>query len=143
MEDNFMSRYKSEQVAYCPRKKKNIPIWRLDTNTLTVTHFDSDTQTEEHKTYHTDYIRYHLHYSYSKYPDRLHRLVNEGKIIEYLGDLEKKVDEAITRQVERWKKSDKEYQAAVLNGDTDKANGLENCLVYMAREVIFECMVYV
>jgi len=143
MEDKFMSRYKSTQMAYRPLKKKYVPLWRLDTNTPIVTHCNADTMTEESKTYHTDFIRYHLHYSYSKYPDRLHRLVNEGKIIEYLGDLEKKVDEAITRQVERWKKSDKEYQAAVLNGDTDKANGLENCLVYMAREVIFECMVYV
>ncbi|MCM1225898.1 MAG: hypothetical protein NC320_00535 [Clostridium sp.] len=138
-----MSRYKSEQTAYNPQKKKNVPIWKLDTNTLTITHFNADTLTEEHKTYNTDCIRYHLHYSDSKYPDRLRRLVNEGKIIEYLDDLELKVGEAIDRQVERWKKSDKEYQAAVLNGDTEKMICLENCLIGMAREVIFECMVYI
>ncbi len=51
----------------------------------------------------SDYIMYHLHYSDSKSPDRLRRLVNEGKIIEYLDDLELKVGEAIARQVERWK----------------------------------------
>lgn len=34
-----MSRYKSEQVAYSPLKKKYVPMWQLDTNTLTVTHF--------------------------------------------------------------------------------------------------------
>ena len=67
----------------------------------------------------------------------------EGRIIHYLDDLELKVGEAISRQVELWKKSDKEYQAAVLCGDIDKAVKLENCLVYMVREVIFECMVYV
>lgn len=72
----------------------------LDTNAMTVTHFNPDTQTEEHKTFHTDYIRYHLHYSDSKYPDRLRRLVGEGKIIEYLDNLEKNVDEAVTRKVE-------------------------------------------
>ena len=138
-----MSRYKSEQTAYNPQKKKNVPIWRLDTNTVTVTHFNADTLTEEHKTYHTDYIRYHLHYSDSKYPDRLRRLVDEGKIIEYLDDLELKVSEAIARQVERWMKSDKEYQAAVLNGDTEKMIGLENCLITMAREIVFECMIYI
>ena len=44
-----MSRYKSEQTAYNPQKKKDVPIWRLDTNTLTVTHFNADTLTEEHK----------------------------------------------------------------------------------------------
>lgn len=138
-----MSRYKSEQTMYNPLKKKNVPIWRLDTNTLTVTHFNADKLTEEHKTYHTDYIRYHLHYSDSKYPDRLRRLVNDGKIIEYLDDLELKVGEAITRQVERWKKSDSCYRKAVFSGDAEKMHGLENCFIGMAREIVFECMVYV
>lgn len=138
-----MSRYKSEQTAYDPRKKKNVPIWRLDTNTVTVTYFNPDMLTEKHKTYHTDYIRYHLHYSDNKYPDRLRRLVNEGNIIEYLDDLELKVREAISRQVERWKKSDSCYQRAVLSGDAEKMVGLENCFVCMAREIIFECMVYI
>ena len=41
-----MSRYKSEQTAYNPLKKKSVPLWRLDTNTVTVTHFNTDTQTE-------------------------------------------------------------------------------------------------
>lgn len=138
-----MSRYKSIQTAYNPQKKKNVPIWRLDTNTLTVTHFNTDTLTEEHKTYNTDYIRYHLHYSDSKYPDRLRRLVNEGKIVKYLDDLELRVDEAISRQVERWKKSDSCYQKAILSGDVDKMLGLENYFIGMAQEIIFECMVYV
>ncbi len=138
-----MSRYKSIQTAYNPQKKKNVPIWRLDTNTLTVTHFNADTLTEEHKTYHADYIKYHLHYSDSKYPDRLRRLVNEGKIIEYLNDLELKVGEAISRQVELWKKTDSYYQKAVLNGDTERMLGLENCFIGMAREIVFECMVYI
>lgn len=138
-----MSRYKSIQTAYNPLKKKYIPIWRLDTNTVTVTHFNPDTFAEESKTYLTDYIRYHIHYSDSKYPDRLRRLVNEGKIIEYLDDLELKVGKAISRQVERWKKFDSCYQKAVLSGDAEKIFGLENCLINMAREVVFDCMIYV
>ncbi len=138
-----MSRYKSEQTAYNPLKKKSVPLWRLDTNTVTVTHFNTDTQTEESKTYHTDFIRYHLHFSDSHCPDRLRRLVNEGKIEQYLDDLEQRVDDAIDRQVELWKRADKEYQTAVLTGDVQKAAGLENCLVYMAREAVFECMVYI
>lgn len=138
-----MSRYKSKQTAYSPQKKKNVPIWKLDTNTMIVTHFNADTLTEEHKTYNTDYIRYHLHYSDSKYPDRLRRLVNEGKIVKYLDDLELRVSEAISRQVDRWKQTDSCYQAAVLSGDTEKMLGLENCFIGMAREIIFDCMVYI
>ena len=138
-----MSRYKSEQTAYNPQKKKNVPIWRLDTNTVTVTHFNTDTLTEESKSYHTDYISYHLHYSDSKCPDRLRRLVNEGWIIQYLAELELKVGEAISRQVEIWKQSDSCYQTAVLSGDAEKMLGLENCFISMARESIFECMIYI
>ncbi len=138
-----MSRYKSEQTAYNPLKKKYVPLWSLDTNTMTVILFNADTQTEESKTYHTDFIRYHLHYSDSKCPDRLSRLVNEGKIIQYLDDMELKVSEAITRQVELWKKNDSCYQKAVLSGDAKKMLGLENCFISMAREAVFECMVYI
>ena len=143
-----MSRYKSEQTAYNPLKKKYVPLWSLDTNTMTVIRFNADTQTEESKTYHTDFIRYHLHYSDSKCPDRLSRLVNEGKIIQYLDDMELKVSEAITRQVELWKKNDSCYQKAVLSGDAKKTLGLEiigleNCFENMAREIIFESMIYI
>ncbi|MBR2284536.1 MAG: hypothetical protein IJ874_09000 [Ruminococcus sp.] len=138
-----MSRYKSEQVAFNPLKKKDVPIWRLDTNTVTVTHFNADTLTEESKTYRTDFIRYHLHYSDSKYPDRLRRLVNEGRIEQYLDDMEQKVSEAIARQVELWKQTDSCYQRAVLSGDAEKMLGLENCFIGMAREIVFDCMVYI
>lgn len=138
-----MSRYKSEQTAYSPLKKKYAPLWKLDTNTVTVTHFDAVTKTKESKTYHTDFIRYHLHFSDSHCPDRLRRLVNEGKIIQYLDDLERKVGEAISRQVELWKQTDSCYQKAVLSDDAEKMLGFENCFVYMARETVFECMVYI
>ena len=116
-----MSRYKSEQTAYSSLKKKYVPLWRLDTNTVTVTHFNSDTQTEESKT----------------------RLVNHGRIVEYLDDMELKVNDAISRQVELWKQTDSCYQKAVLSSDSEKMLGLENCFVYMAREVVFERMVYI
>ena len=138
-----MSRYKSQKTAYSSLKKKYVPLWRLDTNTVTVTHFNTDTQTEESKTYTTDFIRYHLHYSDSKCPDRLRKLVNEGKIMQYLDDMELKVSEAISRQVERWKQNDSYYQKAVLSGDAEKMLGLENCFIGMAREAVFECMVYI
>lgn len=69
--------------------------------------------------------------------------MNERKIIQYLDEMEIKVDAAIKSQVERWKQTDNEYQEAVRNCDTKKIIGLENCFIGMAREVIFECMVYI
>ncbi len=120
-----------------------MPLWRLDTNTVTVTHFNSDTLSLKRNTYHTDYIRCYLHYSDSKSPDRLRILVNEGKIIEYLDDLKLKVGEAISRQMERWKKTDSCYQKAFLSSDANKMVNLKNCFISMAKEIMFECMVYV
>ncbi|SEL32212.1 hypothetical protein [Ruminococcus albus] len=138
-----MSRYKSEQTAYDPLKKKYVPLWRLDTNTVTVTHFNSDTLAVESKTYSTDFIRYHLHFSDSHCPDRLRRLVNDGRIEQYLDDMELKVSEAISCQVKLWKQTDSCYQKAVLSGDAEKMLGLENCFISMARKAVFECMVYI
>ena len=138
-----MSRYKSKQMAYNPLKKKYVPLWRLKTTTATVTYFDAVTCTTESKTYHTDYVRYHLSFSASHCPNRLRRLVNEGRIIQYLDDMEQKVRDAISRQVELWKQTDSCYQKAVLAGDAEKMLDLENCFVYMARETVFESMVYI
>lgn len=111
---------------------------------MTVTYFNLDMLTiVEYKTYRTDFIKYHLRYSDSHCPDRLRKLVNEGKNIQYLYELELKVSEAISRQVELWEQTDSCYQKAVLSGDTEKILGLENCFVGMAREAVFECMVYI
>lgn len=138
-----MSRYTSEQTAYSPLKRKSVPLWKLDTNTVTVTHFNAYTQTEEIKTYTTDFIRYHLHFSDCHCPNMLRRLVNDGKIIQYLDDMELKVSEAISRQVKLWKQTNGCYKKAVLSGDAEKMLGLENCFVYIAREAVFEFMVYI
>lgn len=138
-----MSIYKSTQTAINPKTNKTVPIWKLDTGTMTVTHFNPDTLTAEYKTYCTDFIRYHIHYSESHCPDRLRKLVNDSSIISYLDDLEARVNDALNRQVKLWKESDREYQTAVAVGDTDKQKGLENCFYYMARESVFECMIYI
>lgn len=63
--------------------------------------------------------------------------------MQYLDDMEHKVGEAISRQVELWKQTDSCYQKAVLSGDSVKMLGLENCFVSMASEAVFECMIYV
>ena len=138
-----MSIFKSNQTAINPKTNKPVPIWKLDTSSMTVTHFNPDTLTAEHKTYCTDFIKYHVHYSESHCPDRLRKLVNDGSIISYLDDLENRVNDTLNRQVQLWKNSDREYQTAVAVGDTEKQTGLENCFYYMARESVFECMVYV
>ncbi|MBQ7007588.1 MAG: hypothetical protein IJN05_00080 [Ruminococcus sp.] len=138
-----MSIYKSSQTVINPKTNKHVPIWKLDTNTMTVTHFSPDTLIAEHKTYCIDFIRYHVHYSESHCPDRLCRLVNDGSIISYLDDLEARVNDALDRQVQLWKKTDNYYQTVLLAGDEKETIGLENCFLSMAREFVFESMIYI
>lgn len=141
--DVFMKKFKSIQTAINPKTNKSVPLWLLDITTNAVTHYDADTHKESVKTYHSDSVKYHISFSASKYPDRLRKLVNSGQIIVYLDDLEQKVADAIDRQVQLWKESDKEYLLAVENGDIQTAAQLENCLLFMAREAVFDCMVYI
>lgn len=64
-------------------------------------------------------------------------------IEQYPDDMELKVSEAILRQIELWERTDSCHQKAVLSGDAKKMLGLENYFVGMAREIIFECLVYI
>ena len=114
---------------------KNKSVWVLDTNTVdtepTVTAFRSE------------HIKYHLHYSAEYRKDRLRKLVNNGEILSYLTELDKAVENAMERQVEKWKADDKEYQQSLAVGDLCKAQGLENMFRLCAREAVYADMVYV
>ncbi|MCH5201401.1 MAG: TnpV protein [Oscillospiraceae bacterium] len=138
-----MSINKSSLVAENPTTDKYIHLWKLDTESATVIHYDDTTGKTKSYTFHTDYIKYHVHYVAAKHPERFQKLVDDGTILDYLNDLEERAVDAVERQVERWKQNDKEYQLAVMNGDTMKQLGLLNNMSYMAREIIFDCMIYV
>lgn len=121
---------------------KNKPIWMLNTDELTVTHNTPDAEPSV-TAFSSDHIKYHLHYSAEYRPESLRKLVNSGAILDYLIDLDKAVEEALERQVNKWKAHDQDYLDAVTAGDTEKAKGLENMLRLCAREPIFTAMVYV
>lgn len=121
---------------------KNKSVWVLDTDALTVTHNTPDAEPSV-TAFSSDHIKYHLHYSAEYRPERLKKLVNSGAILDYLIDLDKAVEEALERQVNKWKANDQEYLDAVTAGDMDKARGLENMLRICAREPVFNAMIYV
>lgn len=63
-----------------------------------------------------------------KFQDRLRRLANEGMIERYLDDIELKVGETISRQIDLRKRTDSFYQKVVLSGDAKKCSALKTAL---------------
>lgn len=121
---------------------KNKPVWVLDTDALTVTYNTPDAEPSV-TTFSSEHIKYHLHYSAEYRKNRLRKLVNNGEILGYLTELDKAVENAMERQVEKWKADDKEYQQSLAVGDLCKAQGLENMFRLCAREAVYADMVYV
>lgn len=124
-------------------KQYTEPECVLDTAERTVTQVDPNTYEKKITEFHTEYVKDHLRYVANKHPERLQRLVDEGKIVAYLDNIETRAIEAVDRQVEKWKETDKEYQAAVMSGDTLKAVGLANNLQSRAREIINDTIINV
>ena len=114
---------------------KNKSVWVLDTNALTVTHDAADAEPTV-TAFHSEHIKYHLHYSAEYRKNRLRKLVNSGEILSYLTELDKSVENALERQVEKWKADDKEYQQALAVGDVGRAEGLENMMKCLMRLII-------
>ena len=128
-----------DKVQVCGKSK---PVWVLDTDALTVTHNTPDAEPNVTR-FSSDHIKYHLHYSAEYRPARLKKLVNDGTILIYLIDLDRSIAEAIERQVGMMLENDTEYLRAMAGGDLAKARGLENMDRLIAREPIYEAMVYV
>lgn len=134
--------FRSEKMIYDGERYTD-PACVLDTAERTVTVIDPTTFKSKTTEFHTDYVKDHLSYVAAHHPERLQRLVNEGRIIDYLDRIETRASEAVDRQVEKWLKSDKEYQAALLAGDELRAVRLKNGLKFMARQGVYENIINV
>lgn len=134
--------FKSKELVNVPERGE-MPVWSVDTDTQTVTHVHPKTfKAEEHRFF-RDYIRYHLHYSEEKNPERLQRLVDNGEIFQYLSDLDNKVFDALDSQEELLKANSREFQEAHEKGDIVTEGAIGNLLQQQARESVFEAMIYV
>lgn len=119
------------------------PVWELDLDANTIIHTDEDTLEEERYDIYRDCERYHLNYlSEHGGMEKLQRLLDTGEILDYLEDLTDKVYEACDSQVERWKESDPDYQAAVLNNDYYEQAAILNRMDMQAKEIVYPELVY-
>lgn len=119
------------------------PAWELDTDTQTVRHRNAKTGETERYVFHTDQIRYHLHFSEDAHPERLQKLVDSGAVYKYLDDLDTKVTDAVNRQTELLMQGCRAYRIAVQTGDLNKVGKLGNILRMQAQSAVFDAMVYV
>lgn len=136
--------FKSEKRFYDEKQQKyTFPLWSFDTDTICVTTVDARTGKAQEDNFYSEYIRRHVPYVMEHQPERFEKLVNEGKIYNYLLDIETKAMDAVDRQVDKWKEKDRDYQLAVKNGDIVKQAKIINSLEYMAKEAIYPAMIYV
>ena len=118
------------------------PVWEVDTDTQTVRHHNPKTGETERYVFHTDQIRYYLHHIEDKRPDLLQEIVNKGEIYKHLDELDTKVTDAVNRQTDLLMESSRDYQAAVMTGQIDKAGAIGNMLRMQAQRAVFETMIY-
>lgn len=116
--------------------------WTLDTDTQTVIHTDESMNVTT-RSFFEDCVAYHLKYRAEKNPESLQRLVNEGKILEYLDDFRIKVADAVNSQTEIWLRENRKYQIAVETSDLYAQEVIGNMTRMSAQHEIYNVMVYV
>ncbi len=118
------------------------PVWEVDTDTQTVRHRNSKTGETERYVFHTDHIKYYLHHIEEMRPELLQEIVDKGEIYKHLDELDTKVTDTVNRQTDLLMESSRDYQAAVMTGQIDKAGAIGNLLRMQAQRAVFETMIY-
>ena len=118
------------------------PVWEVDTDTQTVRHINPKTGETERYVFHTDHIRYYLHHIEEMRPELLQEIVDKGEIYKHLDELDTKVTDAVNRQTDLLMQSSRDYQAAVMTGQIDKAGAIGNMLRMQAQRAVNEAMIY-
>ncbi|MBP1534229.1 MAG: hypothetical protein IK999_08910 [Ruminococcus sp.] len=124
------------------------PVWEVDTDTQTVRHRNPKTgdrlslRTTERYVFHTDHIKYYLHHIEEMRPELLQEIVDKGEIYKHLDELDTKVTDAVNRQTDLLMESSRDYQAAVMTGQIDKAGAIGNMLRMQAQRAVNETMIY-
>ena len=118
------------------------PVWEVETDTQTVRHHNPKTSETERYVFHTDHIKYYLHHIEEMRPELLQEIVDKGEIYKHLDELDTKVTDAVNRQTELLMESIRDYQAAVMTGQIDKAGAIGNMLRMQAQRAVFETMIY-
>lgn len=135
--------FESEKRIFDKKADKYLSAeWVLDTDKQMVTHTDESLNVTT-RSFFEDCVAYHLKYRAEENPESLQKLVNYGKILDYLDDFRIKVTDAVNRQTEIWLKENREYQIAVETSDLYAQEAIGNMIRMSAQHEIYNVMVYV
>lgn len=84
----------------------------------------------------------YAHFLFHNKPEMLKELLNSGNLYRTIICNVANAEKAVDKQVSKWKKSDKEIQVALKNGDIDKYKGLMSNLRARAEELVFSQTLY-
>lgn len=132
-------KFESKRFVY---NEKEIPAWVIEVEKKKVTVIQNGDE-EEVMQFYSDYIRYHFNYLAETNPDRIQNLIDEDRILEYIDDFDDRCFEAVDKQVELFKKSDRKYKIAAANDNIVEMGATLNNLTAIARQMIMNTMVYV
>lgn len=88
------------------------------------------------------YIINHIYYLLQHDHKRIQEELDKGTLYRYLRELDRRASDIVSRQVERWSKTDEELIAAHNSGDIQTEGRILNCLELMAEEVMYPCVIY-
>lgn len=134
----------SKIMIFDQKEKIYKPKWVLDINDMCSLLYFNERKAEYRKVnFFSKYINAHVKYLYNNNEARLQELLDSGKIYLYLNRLDRKAKDTVYSQIEKWEKTDKEYQLAKAVGDIKREVGLYNNLMARAEEIMYQSIIFV
>lgn len=134
----------SKTMIYDQTEKIYKPKWVLNINDISHLLYFNEKKSEYKKVnFVSKYINDRIKYLYNNDEAQLQELLDNGKIYLYLNRLDKKANEVVYSQIEKWEKSDKEYKFSKSVGDIKREVGLYNNLMARAEEIMYREIIYV
>lgn len=123
---------------------EQLPKFKIEqgNDCYTISCFNEKKQKYHNKLLSEIYIVDHLDYLFEHDPDRIQRYLDNGKLYKYLLDIHVTAVLTVDRQMEKWKKTDREYLIAKEKRDIIEKARILNNMQARAEEIMYPCVIY-
>lgn len=132
----------SSKKTECTKNGREVPLWSFDTENAVVIHYDKEKEEQECTPIFSECILNHVDYTMSHCPERFQKLVDDGKILEYLENLDERVFRFVNKLMDFWKQTDNEYIIAKSRDDNLAQARLLNMFEMRAKEIVYNDIIY-